>query len=53
MIFIGMSWLPVIVKFIKKYSYMLNIDQSFIFYTNYKPLVRFINTNYHKNIFAH
>ena len=45
--------LAVIIKFIKKYSYMLNAKHQFIIHRHYKTFVGFLNVEYHKNIFAH
>ena len=36
-----------IVKFIKKYSYMLNAKDQFIVHKDHKHLVGFLNTEYH------
>ena len=44
--------LVAIVKFTKKYSHMLNAEHQSVVHTDHKPLVRFLNTEYHKNIFA-
>ena len=44
--------LVVIVKFTKKYSHMLNTEHQSVVYIDHKPLVGFLNAEYHKNIFA-
>lgn len=41
-----------IIKFIKKYSYILNVVHQLVIYTDHKPLVGFLNAKYYKNIFA-
>ena len=41
-----------IIKFTKKYSHMLNAERQLVVYTDYKLLVRFLNTEYYENIFA-
>lgn len=43
----------VIVKFIQKYSYMLNTEYQSVIYIDYKPFVKFLNVDYYKDIFAH
>ena len=45
--------LVAIVKFIKRYSHTLNANQQSIIYTDHKLLVKFINTDYHKDIFLY
>lgn len=44
--------LAAIVKFTKKYSHMLNAEYQSVAYTDYKPLVGFLNAEYYKDIFA-
>lgn len=39
--------LAAIVKFTKKYSHMLNAEYQSVVYTDYKPLVGFLNAEYH------
>lgn len=45
--------LAAIIKFTKKYSHILNAERQFIIYTDHKPLIRFLNADYHKDISAH
>ena len=45
--------LVAIVKFAKKFSHILNTKQQSVIYTDHKPLIGFINTEYHEDIFAH
>lgn len=47
-----MSELVIIVKFRTKYSHILNAKRQSIVDMDYKPLVRFLHMNYHKDIFA-
>ena len=44
--------LVAIVKFAKKYSHMLNAEQQSVIHKDHKPLVGFINAEYHEDIFA-
>ena len=44
--------LVVIVKFAKKYSYILHAKRQSVVYMDHKPLVEFLNTKYHENIFT-
>ena len=45
--------LVAIVKFTKKYSHMLNAEYQSVVHTDYKPLVGFLNAEYHEDIFAY
>ena len=44
--------LAVIVKFIKKYSYMLNAKYQSTVHMDHNPLIEFFNIEYHEDIFA-
>ena len=44
--------LVAIVKFTKKYSHMLNAERQSVVHTDHKPLVGFLNAEYHEDIFA-
>ena len=44
--------LAAIVKFTKKYSHMLNVAHQSVVHTDHKPLVGFLNAEYHEDIFA-
>ncbi len=41
-----------IVKFTKKYSHILNAEHQLVVHTDHKPLVGFLNAEYHEDIFA-
>lgn len=43
--------LTTIIKFIKKYAYILNVKNQSIAYTDHRPFIRFLNIKYHKDIF--